>query len=249
MIKELLANTGFIMYNKAIARRLGTNEAIVIGELCAKYQYWLTEGSLIANDGWFFITQKDIQEDTGLTPYQQRNAIQHLKDEGVLKTRLSGNPAKTYYQLSENMLHILLSRNFTSCYQETLQQDVKKLDTTNKDTNKDTNNILYIPSDVKHNSYQAIIGYLNSKAGTAYRAVSNRTKGFIDARMNEGYTIEDFKRVIDIKCSDWNHPPKRGEKDMRKYLRPETLFGTKFESYLNQQSDVPKDMTDLDGLF
>ena len=35
---ELLSNTGYIMYNKALARVLGVNEAIMVGELCARYQ-------------------------------------------------------------------------------------------------------------------------------------------------------------------------------------------------------------------
>ena len=46
--------------------------------------------------------------------------------------------------------------------------------------------------------------------------------------MNEGYQPEDFKRVIEIKTEEWRNDPVWG-----KYLRPETLFGTKFESYLN----------------
>ena len=46
--------------------------------------------------------------------------------------------------------------------------------------------------------------------------------------MAEGYTVEDFVAVIDKKCAEWLHDPK-----MRAYLRPETLFGSKFEGYLN----------------
>ena len=47
--------------------------------------------------------------------------------------------------------------------------------------------------------------------------------------MTEKYTIEDFKKVIDIKVSKWLNNP-----EMADYLRPDTLFGTKFESYLNE---------------
>ena len=49
--------------------------------------------------------------------------------------------------------------------------------------------------------------------------------------MNEGFNLDDFKRVIDIKVDDW-----RGT-EFEKYLRPETLFGTKFENYLNQNME------------
>lgn len=80
--------------------------------------------------------------------------------------------------------------------------------------------------------YKAIIDYLNEKAGTQYRYQSDATKRKIDARYNEGFTIDDFKKVIDIKVAEWKN------NDMAKFLRPETLFGTKFESYLNQSSNL-----------
>ena len=58
----------------------------------------------------------------------------------------------------------------------------------------------------------------------------DKTRSFIRARLREGFTVDDFKTVIDKKARAW-----LGNRDMQKYLRPETLFGTKFESYLNEQ--------------
>lgn len=82
---------------------------------------------------------------------------------------------------------------------------------------------------------KAVISYLNSRAGTAYKATGEKTKKLIGARVNDGFTVDDFKIVIDNKVEEWGKPPKPGEKDMRIYIRPETLFGTKFEAYLNQR--------------
>ena len=76
--------------------------------------------------------------------------------------------------------------------------------------------------------YSEIIDYLNSKAGTEYRWQGKATQGHINARFTEGYTLDDFKKVIDIKSKEW----KGGT--WEKYLRPETLFGNKFEGYVNQ---------------
>lgn len=73
-----------------------------------------------------------------------------------------------------------------------------------------------------------IIGHLNEQTGANYRSESKATQAKIHARMAEGYTVEDFVAVIDKKCAEWLRDPK-----MQAYLRPETLFGTKFESYLN----------------
>lgn len=74
-----------------------------------------------------------------------------------------------------------------------------------------------------------IIGYLNNKLGTNYKDTTVATRRLVNARMNEGYTVDDFKQVIDKKYKEWGN-----DEDMSAYLRPNTLFSNKFESYLNQ---------------
>jgi len=78
--------------------------------------------------------------------------------------------------------------------------------------------------------YTLIIDLLNKVAGKRYRPTTPRTKKDIKARWNEGFRFEDFKHVILVKTEEWLNDPA-----MNRYLRPETLFGTKFESYLNQK--------------
>lgn len=78
------------------------------------------------------------------------------------------------------------------------------------------------------------IAYLNQVAGKQYRFVEKSTK-LVHARLAEDFTLDDFKTVIDTKVAEWLN-----DTNMNKYLRPETLFGTKFESYLNQtKSNIP----------
>lgn len=84
--------------------------------------------------------------------------------------------------------------------------------------------------------YDRVIKYLNAKAGTNYRATNKATQRLIKARFTEGMTTKDFKKVIDNKCDDWLKDPK-----MCEYLRPATLFGSKFESYLNQKTKPKTD--------
>lgn len=79
--------------------------------------------------------------------------------------------------------------------------------------------------------FAEIITYLNDRTHSRYKVNSKKTKELIRARFNEGFQLEDFKRVIEIKTDEWGNDPV-----WCKYLRPETLFGTKFESYLNQKS-------------
>ena len=89
--------------------------------------------------------------------------------------------------------------------------------------------------------YAAIVAYLNERAGTKYRHTTERTRRLIDARFREGFGEEDFRAVIDNRCSAW-----LGDEDMAQYLRPETLFGTKFEGYLNAKCPKRGGAADVD---
>lgn len=109
----------------------------------------------------------------------------------------------------------------------TERQRAVDVDKNRLDKNRlDKNNILSSNLD----DVKGILSYLNEKAGTSYRASSKKTQSLINARFNETFTIDDFKRVIDIKVAEWGNDEK-----MSKFLRPETLFGPKFESYINQK--------------
>lgn len=115
-----------------------------------------------------------------------------------------------------------------------------KYDKSNKNINNSTNN----GSNSKNNDtkkskvnksnnivpYDEIVEYLNTKIASRFKSTISKTQTLIKARYSEGFTIEDFKKVIDIKTSEWIN-----DEIMRKYLRPETLFSNKFEGYLNQE--------------
>ena len=95
-----------------------------------------------------------------------------------------------------------------------------------KDKDKDKDKILYI------------VDRLNQITNQNYKASGKKTQTLIKARISDGFTIKDFETVIQKKADEWL------KTDMSKYLRPETLFGTKFESYLNQ----PKTQTEGERL-
>jgi len=77
--------------------------------------------------------------------------------------------------------------------------------------------------------HEQIIFHLNSICGTNFKATTKDTKRHINARLKEGFTLQDFITVIEKKFFEWHNKP-----DFVQYLRPQTLFGTKFEGYLNQ---------------
>lgn len=97
----------------------------------------------------------------------------------------------------------------------------------NDNVNDNDNDVSY--HDSCHDSSKEIIQYLNMRTGSKFRDNISATNKHIKARLKEGFTLQDFKTVIDKKCAEWMGT------DMQQYLRPQTLFGTKFESYLNQQ--------------
>lgn len=107
------------------------------------------------------------------------------------------------------------------------------VDSANKQSLKDLKKFKHKeePKAAKQSNHDAeikeIIDYLNVKAGTKYTYKAKITVKNINARLKEGYTVADFKKVIDNKILDWY------DTEMAQYLRPETLFGNKFEGYLN----------------
>ena len=105
--------------------------------------------------------------------------------------------------------------------------------------------------------YAEIITYFNEVAGTHYLLRGKEIKKFIKARWNDGFRLEDFKTVLDKKAGQWKNDSK-----MSKYLRFETLFSNKFESYLNEvaaprhnlmnpsgSQDTDDEINNLDLLF
>lgn len=104
-----------------------------------------------------------------------------------------------------------------------LKKDELKKDELKKDKDIVVANAPVLP-------FEEIVNYLNQQANTTFRQNGKKTQSLILARLKEGFTVADFKTVIDVKCEEWLK-----NQDMNQYLRPVTLFGTNFESYLNQK--------------
>lgn len=134
------------------------------------------------------------------------NYISLVKDNGVRSNDIG---------LSVEQHRGVRSNDIGVCVQTTTK-DTSIIDTSIRDISiKDT---------VKY-----IVEYLNQKTNSSYRPNTPKTVSLIKARLSEGFTVDDFKKVIDTMTSEWKGT------DMEKFLRPETLFGTKFEGYLNRK--------------
>ncbi|MER5427484.1 conserved phage C-terminal domain-containing protein [Streptosporangium roseum] len=138
---------------------------------------------------------------------------------------------QTQYLDEKKQLLVEENGTYTKCI-----QDVSSLDTQvrlgkSKDRLGKNNNTMSDKSDDVI-PYSEIISYLNEKTGRSFRTTEAH-KRFIKARWNENYKLDDFKRVVDNKVADWTGKTINGQ-PAEKYLQPSTLFGTKFDNYLNQ---------------
>lgn len=199
-----------------------TLEEIDVWRLLCRYSNYDTD---VAG---YTINQLVVNSDKrlNLTTQKVRTILKKFEKEGYIKFLTSGSKGK------ESTLKLTIKQqlfnNNTTNKTEQIQQ-VEELDNSNLTTKQQqSNNTTKKKEKDNNNIYSLVIDYLNRKASTNYRATTKNTQSFINARVKEGYTVEDFKKVIDSKSKDWLNT------DFEKYLRPSTLFGTKFENYLNE---------------
>lgn len=207
---------------------------------------------LADENGWFYKTAPSLEEETGLSKHKQSNIIDELIRLEILEQENKGMPMKRFFRINFKKIEELVFKSkelkkLKPSSEEIEKQGVKNFnckgskDLTacsekiehNKEyiiNNLDNNNLINnnLNKELNINIHKSILDYLNGKLGTRYRATSKNIIRHINARLNEGYTFEDFKIVINKKFDEWIGT------EFEKYLCPDTLFGTKFEKYLNQ---------------
>jgi len=132
-MKHLLSSTAFLVLNKELAKQIGLHEAVLLADLISKEEYFIANGM---TDGWFFNTSKNIEKDTTLTPYQQRNCIKNLKKYGIIEVKRKGVPAKQYFKINEELVVKFLN-NLKSTNCTTINKN-KEITITNKYFNRPT---------------------------------------------------------------------------------------------------------------
>ena len=152
-----------------------------------------------------------------------------LTDESTNKNRLITIVNWAIYQGSDDEPNRQTNKQLTGNQQATNRQltAIKNI-RTKEGKNKEVKDI--VEQELDPIPYREIIDYLNQKAGKNFKHSAAGNKKVIKARWNEGCKLDQFKRVIDIKCQDWLN-----DENMNQYLQPSTLFGNKFDQYLNQR--------------
>ena len=200
--------------------------------------YALIYGFSQDGNSWFQGSQSYIAKWCSVSQRQIVKTLKKLEEKGCIekKETIWKNGSKhCYYRAirtkftepseqsshsSLNKVHIAHRTKFTEPSEQSSHNNI--------DINNSKDNIVIKNSYYKE-IYREIIDFLNLKCGTHYTTRSKKTQSLIHARLSEGFTVEDFQTVIVKKSEEW-----LDDERMNKFLRPETLFGTKFESYLNQ---------------
>ena len=251
-------------FEAEIADKYGIEVAVVFDMFC----FWINKNEANENnyrDGkyWTFNSAKGFKK---IFPYWSEKKIQRIlqkmvDEDLIIKGNYNENPwnQTSWYafgNMGEKLKNALsidwsnLSNAFTEYVQCTKDKSVQctkdksvQCKTVNKTFTYTVNkrNIKESSDDTDLSAsetipYVEIIDYLNSKCSKRYKHSNRIAREKIRARWNEGFRLEDFKLVIDVKASEWVN-----DTEMNKYLRPDTLFGSKFEIYLN--SVAPKQKT------
>lgn len=215
-----------ITANVRYDNRLTDSEKLLFAEITSlsnKYGY------CTASNGYFAKLYNVVKETIS-------RRISNLNKYGYLNIEIikEGNEVKQrkMYPLTQSSIPIDAKINtpIDNSVNTPIDANVKENNTSNNNTsNNNINRIDTLSGYPTSYPYSDVIDYLNERTGKQYKSTTKKNQTVIRARIDEGFTLEDFKKVIDNKVAEWKGT------DMEKYLRPETLFGTKFEGYLNQQ--------------
>ena len=224
MDKELPSYYSIIPATVRYDHNLKANEKLMYGEITA----------LSSKNGYCWAENRYFAELYDVHKITISNWLKNLEDNGYIRTEL-----KYVYgtkQVSKRLIYIndtpisQIAKGYKSNDYDPVSQNTKEeLNTTSNNNTRDINTL---SSNSTRAPYKEIIEYLNEKTGRQYKHTAKANQRVIKARMNEGYTLEDFKTVIDKKYDEWNNDTK-----MKKFLRPETLFSTNFDRYLNEETE------------
>jgi uncharacterized phage protein (TIGR02220 family) len=173
---KLLGSSSFLMANKEIVKATDLECAVLLSDLAGAYDYWKEKNLL--QDGYFFRTQSEIEQNTTLSAKVQLRCLKVLISKGILKTKLKGAPPVKYFLIDEKAILAIIS--------QTVEIDLYKREILNS-----TNSII---QDVQKGDFKlAEMEILNSTKG---RTINNRVNN------NKEIIIDNNKEKIDFSFSE-----------------------------------------------
>ena len=203
----------------------------------------LTEIKSLDNEKGCFASNAYLSNFFGLSKGRISQLVNQLKDKGYITVKYQ----REGKQIKQRVIRVVsqLNRGINFPKQpiknpkQGYLENVKENSTSINNTVNSTDIYSQAEPDGVAEKTKTIVGYLNEKTDSHYKATTPKTKQLVQARLKEGFSVDDFKTVIDKKTATWLNDSK-----MNKYLRPLTLFGTKFEDYLNEKVKGQPDKND-----
>ena len=203
----------------------------------------LTEIKSLDNETGCFASNAYLSNFFGLSKGRISQLVNQLKDKGYITVKYQ----REGKQIKQRVIRVVsqLNRGINFPKQpiknpkQGYLENVKENSTSINNTVNSTDIYSQAEPDGVAEKTKTIVGYLNEKIDSHYKATTPKTKQLVQARLKEGFSVDDFKTVIDKKTATWLKDSK-----MNKYLRPLTLFGTKFEDYLNEKVKGQPDKND-----
>ncbi|MGE7666628.1 conserved phage C-terminal domain-containing protein [Ureibacillus composti] len=250
MTKVLMKETALLLFPQ-LAAKIGLNEAIVLQQL-----HFRLQGSPLKYDSYTWYNHTYAKWRTQFPFWSEgtiKRLFQKLEREGFIISTYKYNQNPTvhlkwyrinYEKLQELFPLLIEDFTFTNesgviCHTHSIQTAPLAKKDESRSRNKVSRQIRDFKKEKKKENNiveknldfaSQVIDYLNHKAKRNFRVNSKATIRLINGRAQEGYTLEDFKKVIDVKVKHWKNDP-----TMTLYLRPSTLFNpTNFENYLNE---------------
>ena len=239
-MSRLLINEPPLQVLPSLAKEIGLNEAIMLQQM----HYWLIKSSHeFEGVKWFYKTLEDWQAEFSFwSTMTIRRTLTNLEKQKVIRignfNKKKFDKTKWYtieYQCVNRRCvqyeQTMCSNRTDGCvqFEQTYTREYTETTTENNVTEEKPLKVVWT-EETKH-----IIDYLNKRTGKKYSVKTKKTAQLIHKLLDNGFTVEDFERVIDIKCLQWLNNEK-----MNQYLRPRTLFSEKFEDYLNEAPARPK---------
>lgn len=218
----------------SLARDIGLNEAIMLQQI----HYWLLKsGNEFEGAKWFYKTLEEWQTEFPFwSAMTIRRTLGSLEKQKIIKignfNKKKFDKTKWYTIDYQRVNRRCVQNEQSSCSECTdgCVQDEQTYTRNYQESTAENNVSEEKPSKVVWtDETNHIIDYLNKRTGKKYSAKTKKTAQLIHKLLDNGFTVEDFERVIDIKCKQWLNNEK-----MNQYLRPRTLFSEKFEDYLNE---------------
>ena len=178
-ILQLISTSNFITVNKDLIKELGLEEAILLGELASEYDYWNNKNEI--EDGYFYSTIENIEEETTLTAYKQRKCLENLKNNGFVDIQIRGIPAKRYIKINEEkvieIFNNKLLKNLTTGCKKISQLEVKKLNGNNNIINNNINKNIKKEKNKKRKTFEEVLAENNCS-----EELESSIRDFIDMR-------------------------------------------------------------------